>query len=355
MIDCSNNSFFNVLVKSLLIIIFSFVSLNLVFAQEAEESESKTDYILHHIKDAHEWHIATIGNNHITIPLPVIIYSTDRGLEFFSSSDFVDHETHERIWHEGYMIDEHEHIVAQDPSRTFYDFSITKNVAMLFITIAVLLIIMLKVAGRYKKHPKKAPQGAASFIEPIIIFIRDEVARPNIGPKYARFIPYLLTLFFFILFGNILGLLPGAANLTGNIAVTLVLAVITFIITNVNGNKAYWKHVFATPGVPWPLLFIMVPVEFIGLFTKPFSLMVRLFVAITAGHIVILSLIGLTFIFNSYAVGFASSIMIIFINIIEILVATIQAYVFTMFSAMYIGAAVAEHHHDEHKVDKALI
>ena len=160
---------------------------------------------------------------------------------------------------------------------------------------------------------------------------------------------------FFIWFGNLLGLIPGAANLTGNIAVTFVLAIITFIVTNINGNKEYWKHVFATPGVPWPLLFIMVPVEFIGLFTKPFSLMVRLFVAITAGHIVILSLIGLSFIFSSYTVGVASSVLVVFINLIEILVATIQAYVFTLFSSMYIGAAVAEHHHDEEHVDKALV
>ncbi len=226
---------------------------------------------------------------------------------------------------------------------------------MLFLTILVVAFLALKAARHYKKHPNTAPKGVAAFIEPLVIFIRDEIAKPNIGPKYKRYLPYLLTLFFFILVANIMGLMPGAANLTGNIAVTFVLAVITFIITNVSGNKEYWKHVFATPGVPFYILPVMVVVEFIGLFTKPFSLMIRLFVAITAGHIVILSLIGLNFIFTSYAVGVASSLLVVFINIIELLVATIQAYVFTLFSSMYIGAAVQEHHHSDDDVDKALI
>lgn len=330
----------------------------IAFGQEQEaaaEEESKTAFILHHIKDAHDWHFATIGHTHITIPLPVILYSPDRGLEFFMSSDFVHPETHERIPHNGYIIDAHEHIVAEDPTRTVYDFSITKNVAMMFLTIIVLILVMNSVASHYKRNPNSAPKGLASWFEPIILFVRDEIAKPNIGPKYQKFMPYLLTLFFFIWFGNILGLVPGAANLTGNIAVTFVLAACTFVITNINGNKEYWKHVFNTPGVPAALLPVMIPVEFIGLFTKPFSLMVRLLVAITAGHIVILSLIALSFIFSSYAVGVASSVLVILVNLIEVLVATIQAYVFTLFSSMYIGAAVAEHHHDDEHVDKALI
>ncbi len=357
---CAEKSKINELIRIFLVLMMMSFSFQVATAQEVEEQEveegeSKTEYILHHIKDTHDWHFANIGHAHLTLPLPVILYSADRGLEIFSSNNFLDPETHEKVSHAGYTIDEHEHIVAEDPSRNVYDFSITKNVAMLFITVLVLIFIMFAVAKRYKNHPKAAPKGVASFFEPIIIFIRDEIAKPNIGPKYARFLPYLLTLFFFIWFGNLLGLLPGAANLTGNIAVTFVLAMITFLITNVNGNKEYWKHIFATPGVPKLLWLIIVPVEIIGIFTKPISLMVRLFVAITAGHIVILSLIGLAFIFNSYAMGVVSSVMVVFINIIEILVATIQAYVFTLFSSMYIGAAIAEHHHDEHHVDKALI
>ncbi|MDQ3392533.1 MAG: F0F1 ATP synthase subunit A [Bacteroidota bacterium] len=353
---CSLGNFiFKSLVNSFLIIIFLVFSGGISTAKEVEPGKSKTDYILHHVKDSHEWHITTLGHTHVTLPLPIILYSKDRGLEVFSSNRFLDTGTHERVSYSGYYLDDHGKIAAEDESRTYYDFSITKNVSMLFLTIIVLVFVMLSVANRYKKYPNKAPKGLASFFEPIIIFIRDEIAKPNIPQKYEKFLPYLLTLFFFIWFGNILGLMPGAANLTGNIAVTFVLATITFILTNINGNKEYWKHIFATPGVPKLLLLILVPVEFIGLFTKPFSLMVRLFVAITAGHIVILSIIGLAFIFNSYVIGFASSILVIFVNIIEILVATIQAYVFTLFSAMYIGAASTEHAHEDHKTDKALI
>ena len=315
----------------------------------AGSEEDKTSFIMHHVKDSHEWHIVTLGDTHVTLSLPVIVYSSDRGLEFFSSTEFQNHETHafgEEYAHEGYFIDEHDHLGRVDGA-SFIEFSITKNVIMMFIVMAVLAWVALSAAGHYKKNGAVAPKGAAAIIEPIVIFVRDEIAEKSIGPKYKKFVPYLLTLFLFILFGNLIGLLPGAANMTGNIAVTMVLAVLTFIITNVNGNKDYWKHVFMTPGVPPLMLLIIVPVEIIGLFTKPFALMVRLFVAITAGHIVILGFIALAFIFESFAIGFVSTVMVTFINIIELLVATIQAYVFTLFSAMYIGSAVAEHAHEE--------
>src|SRR5690606_167525 len=331
---------------SVLLSVFFLVFSSPVFAAEGEED--KTGFIMHHIKDSHEWHFATFGHTHLTLPLPVIVYSSDRGIEFFSSSDFQDPETHKfGVEHEGYYIDDHDKLKAVDDSRSILDLSITKNVAMMFIVLALMLYLVLSSSNYYKKNPVSAPKGIASFIEPIVIFVRDEIALPNIGPRYKQFTPYLLTLFFFIWIGNLLGLVPGAANLTGNIAVTVTLAVITFFITNFNGNKDYWKHVFATPGVPLPLLFIIVPVEIIGLFTNPFALTVRLFVAITAGHIVILSFIGLIFVFDSLAVGVASTLMVIFINIIELLVATIQAYVFTLFSAMYVGSAVADHSHGQ--------
>ncbi len=346
----SHKTFILSILSLFFVVLFSVPSLAADDSEPAGEND--TEFIMHHIADAHEWHFATVGHTHITLPLPVILYSPDRGLEVFSSSNF--YQGHEKVAYNGYAIDNHEHIVPLDESRTVYDFSITKNVASLFLSLSILLIIFLGVAARYKRNPKAPPTGLQSFIEPIVVFIRDEIAIPNIGKhKYERFMPYLLTLFFFIWFNNIFGLIPGAANLTGNIAVTLVLAIITFIVTNVNGNKAYWKHIFATPGVPKAILPLLVPVEFIGLFTKPFSLMIRLFVSITAGHIVILSLIALGFIFESYAVGIGSAIFVAFINIIELLVATIQAYVFTLFSSMYIGGAVAEHHHDE--VDKSLV
>jgi F-type H+-transporting ATPase subunit a len=318
--------------------------------QSEEGGEDPTGFIMHHVKDSHEWHFFNIGHTHVTLPLPVITYASDRGLEFYMSSDFQNAETHlfgEENAHNGIFIDSHEHLGRVDGG-SIYDFSITKNVAMMFIVIAVVLYLALSAAGHYKKNGAVAPKGVAAIVEPIVLFVRDEIAEKSIGPKYKKFVPYLLTLFFFIWIGNLIGLMPGAANLTGNIAVTFTLAVLTFVVVNINGNKDYWKHVFATPGVPVLLLPIIVVVEFIGLFTKPFALMVRLFVAITAGHIVILAFIALVFIFESYAIGVVSTLMVTFINMIELLVATIQAYVFTLFTAMYIGGAVAEHAHDDH-------
>lgn len=341
------------LILSLLFSVFLLNFSAASFAADSETEEGKEDptgFIMHHIKDSHEWHFFNVGHTHITLALPVITYASDRGLEFFTSSDFQNPETHKfgkEFSHEGIYIDDHDHLGRVDGG-SILDFSITKNVAMLFLVIAFVLYFSISAAGHYRKNGAVAPKGAASFVEPIVIFVRDEIALKAIGPKHMKFVPYLLTLFFFIWTGNLLGLLPGAANLTGNIAVTFTLAMITFVIVNVNGNKDYWKHVFATPGVPVALLPIIVVVEFIGLFTKPFALMVRLFVAITAGHIVILAFIALVFIFESYSIGILSTVMVTFINVIELLVATIQAYVFTLFSAMYIGGAVAEHHHDDH-------
>src|SRR5690606_21703983 len=193
---------------------------------------------------------------------------------------------------------DHNHIYIAGTDKQVLDLSITKNVMMLFINAALLLIIFLTVAKGYKKNKGKAPSGLQSFFEPVILFVRDEVVKPNIGHHYEKFLPYMLTLFFFILFGNLLGLLPGAGNLTGNIAITFTLAVLTFLITNFSANKHYWAHIFWTPGVPLPLRLIILPVEIVGIFTKPISLMIRLFVAITAGHIVLLSLICLVFIFR---------------------------------------------------------
>lgn len=310
-------------------------------AAHAPEGFNASEVILHHVMDDHIWHF--FDGHYGTLFLPVIVYSSERGLEVFSSRNFYD-EHHNVVEYNGYKL-EHNHIYLASSSAAVLDLSITKNVAMLFINAGLLLLIFLSVAKGYRINAGQAPKGVQSFFEPIIIFVRDEIVKPNIGHYYEKYLPYLLTLFFFILFGNLLGLLPGAANLTGNIAVTFVLAFLTFIITNVSGNKGYWGHIFWTPGVPLPLRIIILPVEIIGIFTKPFSLMIRLFVAITAGHIVILSLICLTFIFGSIWVGVGSTLITLFINLIELLVAGIQAYVFTMFSSLYIGMAVADHDH----------
>lgn len=326
-----------------------FTSHSFVFAEKQQEG-NKTDFIIHHIKNSHEWHLATFGHMHITVPLPVIIYSTDRGFEFFMSSQFKD-ENHNNVAHNGYIIDEHEHLKPVDEGRTIIDLSITKNVASMLLSVAILFLVFLTIAKRYKNNALSPPKGMQSLFEPIILFVRDEIAIPNIGKdKYHKFMPFLLTIFFFIWFNNLLGLLPGAANVTGNIAVTMTLALFTLIYTLRYSNKNYWAHVFNTPGVPWWLKLpvpLMPVVEFIGIFTKPLSLMIRLFANITAGHIIILSVISLIFIFESIYIGPVSVLFGLFMNFVELLVAFIQAFVFTLLSAIYFGQAVEEHHHEE--------
>lgn len=328
------------------IVFFLTVPLTGFSAQDEHAGEEKFDasqLIIHHVLDDHIWHLWDHGG---TIYLPVIVYSSEKGLDVFSSRHFYD-EHHNPVEYNGYKLD-HGHIYLSGSNKAVLDLSITKNVAMLFINAALLLVVFLAVAKGYVKNKGRAPSGIQSFFEPIIVFVRDEIVKPNIGHRYEKFLPYMLTLFFFILFGNLLGLLPGAGNLTGNIAVTLTLAVLTFIITNVNGNKAYWGHIFWTPGVPLPLRLFILPVELIGIFTKPFALTIRLFVAITAGHIVLLSLICLAFIFKSVWVGAGSTVVVLFISLIELLVAGIQAYVFVLFSSLYIGMAIAEHEDEHH-------
>jgi F-type H+-transporting ATPase subunit a len=318
---------------------------------EPEEEFNFSEMIMHHVTDAHEWHFATIGHTHITLPLPVIIYSADRGLEMFSSSKF----HNDTKTYGDYQLDSHEHITSLS-GRKFYDLSITKNVASLLLSAVLLIVVFSTIAGAYKKNPGKAPKGIQSFFEPIVMFIRDDIAKTAIvghdkngKAKYEKYLPYLLTVFFFIWFNNLLGLMPGGANLTGNIAVTLILALITLCITLFSSNKYYWQHIFATPGVPAWLLPIMIPVELVGILTKPFSLMVRLFANITAGHIIILSLLGLIFVAKNIAASVVIIPFALFMNFIELMVAILQAYIFTLLSAMYIGSAVEGHEaHDDY-------
>ena len=337
-----------------------------LFAQDDEHHEGETtvvehgqkkegfnvgQMIMHHIRDEHGWEFA----HGVKLPLPVILYSSDRGLEVFSSAA-LDHE-HEHL---GYRVSHKTGKIYRvgangeaDKSVKIYDISITKNVASLLLSAVILLLVFTSVGKSYTVGRGKAPKGLQSFLEPIVLFVRDEVARPSIGPKYEKYMPYLLTLFFFILVNNLLGLLPGGANVTGNIAVTFTLAIITFIIVQFSGNKNYWMHLVRPPGVPPLLLIIMIPVEIVGVFMKPFSLMVRLFANITAGHIIILSLLGLIFIagnmggmMTGFGVSPVVAVFTIFMNGIELLVAFLQAFIFTLLTAMYIGSAVEEHHHE---------
>jgi F-type H+-transporting ATPase subunit a len=319
---------------------------------QKEEVFNPGEMILHHIGDSHEWHWFSTDNKHFTSYLPIIAYRPGKGLSVFSSQKLAaENEGAEGPEYDGLKL-HHEKLVATDGTKV-YDLSITKNAVALLGSAVLMLVVFTSVASGYKKNHGRAPKGIQSFFEPIIVFIRDEIAKKSIGPKYERYMPYLLTVFFFIWFNNLLGLTPGAANLTGNIAVTATLAIITLLITLFSANKNYWAHIFATPGVPKLLLPIMVPVELIGAFlVKPVSLTIRLFANITAGHIVILSFISLIFIFRSPAVAPISLAFGLFINVLELLVAILQAYIFTLLTAMYIGGAVEEHHHDEeHALD----
>ena len=322
-------------------------------AAQKKEKFNVGEMIMHHIKDDYGWEFA----HGVTLPLPIVLYAPDHGLKVFSSSRLA----HGAVY-EGYK-SEHGKIHRVDADgktnheAKYYNFSITKNVASLLLSALIMLLVFTAVSRGYAKNRGKAPKGIQSFLEPIILFVRDEIAKPSIGPNYIKFLPYLLTLFFFILINNLLGLLPGAANLTGNIAVTLVLAVITFLIVTFSGNKHYWLHILKPTGVPVALLPIMIPVEIVGVFMKPLSLMIRLFANITAGHIIILSLLGLIFMANNMG-GAMTSVAIspvvlfftLFLNLIELLVAFLQAFIFTLLTAMYIGSAVEEHHEADHGI-----
>jgi F-type H+-transporting ATPase subunit a len=334
------------------------------FSNEAHEGEKKEGFnagemIIEHVSDAHCIHFFNTETFHATLPLPCIVYGP-KGVDFFMSGNLYDEHGHPKPYTAGsgatYILESEvmKYVDEKGELHTAMDFSITKTVFGLFLGLTILVLVFLSVAKRYKTNGVAAPKGLQSFLEPLIMFIRDEVAKPAIGHRYAYFMPYLLTVFFFILFLNLLGLIPfiGGFNVTGNIAVTMVLALITFIITSVNAKGAYWKHIVAPPGVPGWLLPLMIPIELIGLISKPFVLMLRLFANVTAGHIIILAFISLIFIFNqNYGAGGAAGVSVVsvafsvFMNLLELLVAFLQAYVFTLLSALYFGSAVEEAHH----------
>lgn len=358
-----------------------------VFAAAEGEYNAK-DFALHHIADANEWHI--VGN--VVIPLPVIVYHPEDGLAMFLSSKLpeahhaeapaadnheaaeghseetasaeshdehavVEHNTHHEAGYQGYVMS-HGRVARADGS-SFTDLSITKNVAAMLITACLLIIIFTSVARAYARRPGQAPKGLQSLMEPLIIFVRDEVVKPNLGANTQRFLPYMLTLFFFIWFANMLGLIPFISNpnLTGNITVTMALSLLTFFITNINGTKDYWMHILWPPGVPFGVKLILVPIEILGVFIKPFALMIRLFANITAGHIIILSLVGLIFTFSNAGENMGGGLggaavavpFTIFMSFLEFLVAFLQAFIFVMLSSLFIALALEkhEHHHEE--------
>jgi F-type H+-transporting ATPase subunit a len=324
-----------------------------------EKSEVKAkilEVIGHHVLDGHDFSLFEYEGEHIGFSLPIILW--DNGVHFFSSSKFHHGESVAESNGNFYVL-HHEKIYKTDASGTLtgdehhptnlqpIDLSITKGVLTIMIVALLMFFIFTSLARSYAKNGGIS-SGFGRLFEPIVIYIRDEIAIPNIGEKhYKKYMSYLLTIFFFVWFLNIFGLTPLGINVTGNIAITFGLAVVTFIITNITANKNYWGHIFWMPGVPLPMKIILAPIELLGVFIKPFSLMIRLYANIFAGHIVLMSLIGLMFIFKSW-LGSSLSFMLSFaISTIEILVALLQAYIFTMLSALYFGSAVEEHHHEE--------
>ncbi len=335
--------------------------------QEGKEKFNAAEVIFGHVLNGHEFHFLNVS-----IPLPIILYSPQKGFTAFMSSAF-HHGEHP---HNGYAIlNKHsiekmgldpkkfneEDIVGVDENGKYdasikvYDLSLTRNVVQMLLALIIFVWIMLRIAKRYKSGVgvTSAPKGSQSLLEPVITFVRDEVAKPNLGHKYEKYLPYLLTVFFFILINNIFGLIPGSANVTGNIAFTVVLGIISFVVIMFSTNKHYWGHIFNPPGVPLGVKFILVPVEFLSVFIKPFALIIRLFANMVAGHIIIICLISLIFIFGQLntAAGWGASPLAVaftvFIYMIEVLVAFLQAFIFTMLTAVFIGQAFEGEHHDE--------
>jgi F-type H+-transporting ATPase subunit a len=345
-----------------------FVADSLVGKHYAQEKNTSGKFdpgkmIMEHVVDNHEWHIAEIGNFHLTIPLPVLLICDGKFYAFWSNKFHNENHSYngftiaEEGANKGKIISLQSEKLGESGPKV-YDFSFTKTVFAIFISSLLLILIFVSIANKYGREKGKAPSGFQNLLEPLILFIRDDVAKSSIGEKrYEKYMPYLLTIFFFILFNNLLGivpLFPGGANVTGNIAVTGVMAACTLIITSFSGNRHYWIDIINTPGVPWWLKIpipLMPIVEIIGIITKPFVLMVRLFANMTAGHIIILGFISIIIIFGqiSTALGLGVAIptvaFMIFMDLLELLVAFIQAYVFTLLSALYFGLALAEPEH----------
>lgn len=357
------------LLVGLLVFSTSFAS-----GHKEEEKFNVTETIMHHISDAHEWHLWGGHHDGTSIYLPIIL--VDGGLKTFSSKHFY-HGEHKTVA-DTVAHKEESYVLGVGPAKGYamfqeeiykvgesgaleinagkvvnasspFDISITKNVLSLFFGALFILVVMFNVARFYRKNGPVAPKGLAKYLEVLIVMVRDDIAKANINHhKYQKYVPYLLTIFFFIFFNNLLGLvpiIPGGANFTGNISVTLFLAFCTLVVTLVSGNRNYWGHIFAMPGVPIPVLIILIPIEIVGIFTKPFALMVRLFANMTAGHIIVLALVSIIFINQSAAWGALSVPMALFISVLELLVAFLQAFLFCMLSALFIGAAVEEAHH----------
>ena len=344
-----------------------------------QEAFNPSNFIIHHIADAHEIHLW--GDVHI--PLPIIVYTAEHGLDVFMSSAFEghgdvrvaerpsgatyalshghialegNHDSHAGHNHGDHDHGDHNHGDHAHHGPVVYDFSITKSIFGMLLMLGLMVVMFGRMAGSYKNRQGQAPTGLTNALEPMVLFLRDEIAIPNIGEKRAdQFLPFLMTVFFFIFFANLLGLVPfiGGFNVTGTLGITMVLAALVFLITALNGNKHYWGHLFWPPGVPLFVMPIIIPIEIVGMFLKPIVLMIRLTANISAGHIIILSFVSLILIFGKggeamaagYGIGIFSTAFMIFMYCLELLVAFLQAFVFTLLAAIYFGEATHEAHH----------
>jgi len=322
--------------------------------------EEVTEYIQHHLQDSYYYNFFSDGETgaHYGFPLPVILF--DDGLKVFSSGVFHHGEEVAEIDGNYYKL-YHSKIYKTDAEGTItydengfpanerpWDFSITKNVLIMLVVGLLMMFIFSSLARSYKKGA--LPTGFGRVLEPLVLYVRDDIAKPNIGKNYRKYMGFLLTVFFFIWILNLLGMTPLGVNVTGNIAVTFALALVTFVIVQFSANKDYWKHIFWMPGLPVPMKIILAPIEVLGMFTKPFALMIRLFANMTAGHVIVMTLLGLIVVFRNWIAGPAFLGFTIFMFVIELLVAFLQAYIFTLLSALYIGMAV-EDHSDHHPAD----
>lgn len=331
-------------------------------AKPAGKDEEIKAFIQHHLLDTHDFHLFSYGKEsghetHVGFPLPVLLW--DNGFHFFMSSKF-HHETAVAESKGNFYKIDHGHIYKTDKSGTItydehhhptnikpIDLSITKNIFMVLMASFLMFWLFTSLAKSYKKNNGIAT-GVGRFFEPIILFIRDDIAIPNIGEKhYKKYMSHLLTVFFFIWFLNMFGLTPLGVNVTNNIAITAALAILTYLITTITANKNYWGHIFWMPGVPVLMKIILAPIELLGTLIKPFSLTVRLYANMLAGHVVIMSIIAMMYTFNNMIGSSLSFVLAFALSILEILVAALQAYIFTMLTALYFGSAVEEHHHEE--------
>lgn len=349
-----------------LFVVTLFLGIN-AFGQENDNSSEKEknslkseikEFIGHHLLDSHDFTLFTIDeekNQHFGFPLPVILW--DDGLKVFSSAKLDHGQAVAEVDGSHYAL-YHGKIVKTDAQGTInydaeghstnikpLDFSITKNVVFILLVSILMIFMFSRMAKSYGGGVM--PKGMGRFLEPIILYIRDDIAIPNIGQKhYRRYMGYLLTVFFFIWIINLLGLSPLGVNVTNNIAVTLCLALVTYFITTFTANKNYWKHVFWMPDVPVFMKVVLAPIELLGTIIKPFSLMIRLYANITAGHLILMSILGMMFIFKNWMGSSLSFVLASALSFLELLVAALQAYIFTMLSALYFGSAVEEH--DDH-------